>query len=115
MTRPKENSPLTRRTDSDLLTRPMDFEQLAQPTEFQRKMKKRTSQMNRTQNYHSQTRHRRKRNAIRRKNVVNTGNMTRQTHHRVAIMIRPMTVIIDASDVKRRAIGKRIQSNYAHI
>ena len=32
--------------------------------------------------------------------------MTRQTHHQATILIRPMTVITDASDVKRRAIGK---------
>ena len=34
--------------------------------------------------------------------------MTRQTHLRAMILIRPMTVIIDVSDAKKRNIGKRI-------
>ena len=46
-----------------------------------------------------------KRNTIRRKSVGNTRNITRQTH-RTAILIRPTTVIIDPSKVKRRAIIK---------
>ena len=43
---------------------------------------------------------------IRRKSVVSTGKKNRQNHHRATILIRPMTVITDASDVKRRPIGK---------
>ena len=35
-------------------------------------------------------------------------NMTRQTHHRATILIYPMSVITDASDIKRKSIGKRI-------
>ena len=82
---------------------------------FQRKMKMSTYQTTWTQNHHHQTRHQRKRNAIRRKSIVNTGKMTRQTHHRATILIRPMTVITEASDAKRRAIRKRIPSNYAQL
>ena len=46
-------------------------------------------------------------NAIRRKNVGNTRNRTLQTH-RQAILIRLTTVTTDVSDVKIRAIRKRI-------
>ena len=49
-----------------------------------------------------------KRNAIRRKNVKNKINRTRQTHRR-AILIRPTTVITDANDVRGRAIGSKIR------
>ena len=49
-----------------------------------------------------------KRNAKRRKIVEKTRNRTRQAHCR-AILIRPMTVITDTRDVRRRATGKRIQ------
>ena len=43
------------------------------------------------------------RNAIKRKSVGNTRNMTCQTHY-TAILIRLTTVTIDVSNVKRRAI-----------
>ena len=52
---------------------------------------------------------------VKKKNVINTGKMTRQTHLQATILTHPMTVIIDASDIKRRAIKKSIQSNYAHV
>ena len=53
------------------------------------------------------------RNKIKRKNVRNTRNRTLRTH-RQAIVIFPITVTIDARDKKiRRAIRKRILSNYA--
>ena len=42
------------------------------------------------------------------KSVVKTGNMTRQTHLRATILTRPMTVIADASGKKRRATERRI-------
>ena len=42
----------------------------------------------------------RKRCARRRKIVVSIGKMTRQTHLRAMILIRPITVIIDVSDAK---------------
>ena len=43
------------------------------------------------------------------KSVVSIGKMTRQTHLRAMILIRPMKVIIDVSDAKIRNIGKRIR------
>ena len=46
------------------------------------------------------------------KNVGNTGNRTHQTH-RQAILICLTTVTIDARYAKRRAIRKRVLSNYA--
>ena len=48
------------------------------------------------------------RNVIQIKSVRNTRNMNRR-----AIMIRPTTVTIDASNTKRRATGQRILLNYA--
>ena len=33
--------------------------------------------------------------------------MSRQTHHQATIMIRPMTVIADASDVKKKSHCKK--------
>ena len=71
--------------------------------------------MTRTQNHHRQTRHRSRINVISRKEVKNTGNTTRQTHHQATILNPPMTVITDASNNKRRDTQKRIQSNYAKI
>ena len=44
---------------------------------------------------------------------INTRNRTRQTHLQ-AILVRLTRVTTDASDVKIRAIGKQIRSNYAH-
>ena len=41
--------------------------------------------------------------------------MTRPTHFRAMIMIRPMTVIIDIDDAKIRNIEKRIRSDYAQL
>ena len=73
---------------------------------FQRKMKKGTDQMTHTQTHHCKTRHQRKINAIRIKDVVNTVKMTRQTHHRATIRIRLTTVITDASNVIGKAIKK---------
>ena len=55
-----------------------------------------------------------KNKSIRRKSVVNTRNRTPQTR-RQAILILPTTVTTEASDVKRRAIGKRVRSNYPHV
>ena len=82
---------------------------------FQWKMEKGTYQMTQIQAHHFQTRYQRKINVIRRKSVVNTGNMTCQTHHRATIIIRPKTVITDASYTGGTLIGKRIRSNYAHV
>ena len=62
--------------------------------------------MTQTHNHYCQNRHQRKINAIRRKILGKTRKMTRQTHHRATILIRPMTVITDASDIKRRSIRK---------
>ena len=87
---------------------------LTLPTEFTEKMEKRTYQGKRIHTHHRQTHHltniirqiieipvnQRKRNAIRRKIVVNTGKMTRQTHHLATILIRPTIVITDASDAR---------------
>ena len=80
-----------------------------------RKKKKSKYQINRTQDHNIQSCHRRKRNAIRRKSVGNTGNMTRENHHRATVLICLTTVITDASDVRGRATGKSIWSNYAHV
>ena len=49
------------------------------------------------------------------KSVVKTGKMTRQTHHRATVLIRPKTVITDANNVRGKEIGKMIRSNYAHV
>ena len=67
--------------------------------------------MTRIHTHHCQTYLQRKRNTIRRKSVVNTKKMIRQTHHRATIMIHPKTVITDANDVKEKAI----LSNYTHV
>ena len=72
-------------------------------------------QMTRTHNHYCQTRHQRKKIVIRRKSVKNTGKMTRQTHHQASILISPMTVIADSSNVRRGDIGKKIRSNYAQV
>ena len=45
-------------------------------------------------------------NAIKRKSVRKTRKITRQTHHRANILIRPKIVIKDANNVRLRAIGK---------
>ena len=55
---------------------------------------------------HCQTCHQRKRNTIKRKSVVKTEKMTRQTHLRATIQTQPMTVITDRSKIKRSAINK---------
>ena len=65
--------------------------------------------MTQTQTHHCQNHHQRKRNAIRRKSVRNTGKITCQTHHQATIMIRPTTVITDANDVREIVIEKRIR------
>ena len=88
----------------------------------QSKTEKRMYQGTRIQTHHWHTHHRKnlipvnqiKRNAIKRKSVVNTRNRKLQ-NHRWEILIRLMTVITYARDIKRRAIGKRTRSNYAHI
>ena len=80
----------------------------------QSKMEKCTYQINRTQTHHCNTRHRRKINTIRRNSVVNTGKIICQNHCQATILIRPMILITDASDVRGRAIRKSIRSNYAH-
>ena len=49
------------------------------------------------------------------KSVINTGKMTRQTHHRSTILVHPTTVVIDVSEVRGRAIRKSMRSNYAHV
>ena len=49
------------------------------------------------------------------KNVINTRKMIRQTHHRATIMICPTIVIIESNDVRGRETVKMIQSNYAHV
>ena len=86
-------------------------------------MEKRTYQGTRIHTHHFQTHHQRnlirrmiaisvnqiKSNAIIRKSNGKTRNMNHQTHHRVAILIRPMIVITDANDVRGRAIGKIIR------
>ena len=48
-------------------------------------------------------------------NVVNIRKMTRQTHHRATILIRPMTMITDKSDIRGNMMEKKIRSNYAHV
>ena len=65
--------------------------------------------MTRIQTHQRQACHQRKGNATRRKSVVYTGRMTHQTHCQATIMICPTTVITDASDVGRKATGKRIR------
>ena len=50
-----------------------------------------------------------KRNAIKRRSVVNTGKMTHQTHHRATIMIHPTTTITDTNDVRGKATEKMIR------
>ena len=109
LTRPSEFEPLTRQTQFDTLTQPTEFEPLKQPTgfepltrptEFPEQNEKMTYQMTRTQNHHRQTHHQRKRKATRRKSVVNTGDMTRQTHNQPTILILQMTVITDTSYVR---------------
>ena len=104
LTRPTENTPLTQPTDNIPLTQPKENIPLTRPTEFQRKIKKSTYYMTQTHNHYCQNRHQRKINAIRRKIPGKTRKMTRQTHHRATILIRPMKVITDASDVRRRSI-----------
>ena len=49
-----------------------------------------------------------KKKSKRRKSVVSIGKMTRQTHLRAMILIRPMTVITDVNNAKIRNTGKRI-------
>ena len=49
------------------------------------------------------------------KNVVSIGKMTRPTHLRAMILIRPMTVIIDVNDANIRNTGRRIRSDYAQL
>ena len=71
--------------------------------------------MNRTQTHHFQISHQRKRNSIRIKSVENTEKMTHQTHNRATILIRRTKVIIDAKNVRGRAIKESIRSNYAHV
>ena len=71
--------------------------------------------MTQTQTHNFQNNHERKRNTIRRKSVVNTRKMIRQTHHQASIMMNIMIVITDANYVRGRAIEKRILSNYAPI
>ena len=88
----------------------------------QGKMEKQTYQRNRIQTHHCQTHYwtnlicrmiaipvnKFKINAIGRKSVINTRKGTRQTHCQ-EILIHPTTVNTDASDIKRRAIGKSIR------
>ena len=66
-------------------------------------------------NHRHHTHEKEKRSARRRKSVVSIGKMTRPTHPRVMILIRPMTVIIDVKDAKITNIGRRIQSKYAQL
>ena len=49
------------------------------------------------------------------KSAVNKGNMISHTHNQAMILICPTTVTTDASNVRRKAIGKRIISSYAHV
>ena len=62
-------------------------------------------QMTWTKNHDHQTCHQIKINAIRRKSVVNTKKMTRQTNFRATILIRPTTVNADTSGVREKAFG----------
>ena len=78
-------------------------------------MKKGKYQMTRTQTHHFQTHNQIKTDAIRRKSVVNTGKITRQTHNQATILIHPKTVVTDAHDVRGKVIGKSIRSNYYHV
>ena len=71
--------------------------------------------MTRTHTHNFQTCHQKKINAIRRKIVGNTGMMTRQTHHRVTILIRRTTVITDANKLRGGAVRKGIRLNYANV
>ena len=107
LTRPMESIPLTRPMNFELITWPMDFELLTRPTEFSEENEKQHVSDDLDPENHRHTHHWRKRNAIRRKIVVNTGKMICQTHHQAKILIRPMTAIIYASDVKRISIRKK--------
>ena len=112
VTRPTlENISVTRPTQFFSLTRPTEFKPVTRPTESQKKLKKGTYQMTRIHTYHRHTCNQRKINVIRKKSVRNTGKMTCQTHHQASIPIRLTTVITDASNVRRKAIGKRIRKN----
>ena len=98
-----------------------DFEQkndplkLTRPTELTDKNEK-GEILDKTDQYQSLSElSLKKRNAIRRQSIGNTGKMTRLTHHRATIVIRQTTVITYANNVRARAIGQIIQSNYAHV
>ena len=85
-----------------------DTEPPKRPTGFLEEMERGKYQMTRTQTYHYQIFHQRKINAIKLKSDINTGKMNHQTHHQATNLIRPMNVITDASDVRRKEIGKSI-------
>ena len=83
---------------------------LTWPTKLpEKKMEKRTYQMNQTQTHHCQTHHQRKRNAIKIKSITNTRKMICQTHHQATILIRPTIMITNASCVRVRDIEKNHQ------
>ena len=111
----RANSDYILKIDFETMREIQDFERgndpppLTRPTGFPEKMEKGTYQMILTQNHHCQYGHRRKINAIRRKIVINTGNMTHQTHHRATIIIRPTIVITDANYVTGKATGRGIR------
>ena len=107
-----ENISVTRPTLENISVTPPTFP--ISPSKYQftispSKMKKGTYHITRTQTHHCHTCHQRKINAMRRKSVIKTGKMTRQTHLRATILTCPMTVVTGSSDIKIRAIGKMIQ------
>ena len=107
MTRLNENIPMTRLNDNSPLTRQTGFSDNEkghvpdnldpEPSSSDSSLKKSFSDLSSKKN-----------NRDKKKNVVKTGKMTCQTHLRSTIQTRPMTVITDASGIKRRAIRKRI-------
>ena len=60
--------------------------------------------MTQTQKHHCLNNH--LKNVIRRKSVVNTGNMNLQTNHQASILIRLTKLITDANDERGKEIKK---------
>ena len=81
----------------------MENIQLTQPTEFSKENEKEHVPDDPDPELSSSDLSSKKNKHNKKKNVVSAGTMTHQTHHRATIMIRPMTVITDASDSKIRA------------
>ena len=95
------------RLDNNQMTRSTDSSKHSKTHEPQVKPYPEPSSSDSSESSSSDSRTRRKKTR-RRKSVVSIGKMTRQTHLRAMILIRPMTVIIDASNATIINIRKSI-------